>query len=148
MKRLRTIGGVLHNFLGTYTSRYSDLDGYWLFGFVVSDLEELEIDLLGPTVGPMMSTPVAAAIHLAGQRFREQMEKAGLSVSCLKEATLQITKLPDSRSGFVNGRVCAGHTLQFLARAVSGSGETYESDKSVFVAPHNPRVEQRSRRGS
>ncbi len=24
--------GVLHNFLGTLTSRYSDHRGYWLFG--------------------------------------------------------------------------------------------------------------------
>jgi len=29
---------VLKNFLGTYTSRYSDFQGYWLFGFLVPGL--------------------------------------------------------------------------------------------------------------
>jgi hypothetical protein len=46
MKPRRIIKGVLHNFLGTYTSRYSDYDGYWLFGMLVRDVEELSIDLL------------------------------------------------------------------------------------------------------
>ena len=35
---------MLHNFLGTVTSRYSEWHGYWLFGFVVSDLERLDHD--------------------------------------------------------------------------------------------------------
>ena len=46
----RIIKGVLHNFIGTYTSRYSDYDGYWLFGMVVRDVAELRIDLLYPNV--------------------------------------------------------------------------------------------------
>jgi hypothetical protein len=29
----RAIRGMLRNFLGTYTSQYSDYKGYWLFGF-------------------------------------------------------------------------------------------------------------------
>ncbi len=37
-KRRRIIKAVLDNFLGTYTSRYSDFHGYWLFGFLVKDL--------------------------------------------------------------------------------------------------------------
>ena len=35
MPTRRVIKSVLHNFLGTYTSRYSDYNGYWLFGFMV-----------------------------------------------------------------------------------------------------------------
>ena len=40
MPRRRTIKGVLDNFLGTYTSRYSDYDGYWLFGMVVGEVTD------------------------------------------------------------------------------------------------------------
>ncbi len=76
MMRRRTINGVLHNFLGTYTSRYSDYDGYWLFGLLVGEVGELKIDLLSPTVGTTTSAPVAAVIELAVRKFREQMEKA------------------------------------------------------------------------
>ena len=146
--RRRTINGVLHNFLGTYTSRYSDYDGYWLFGLLVGEVGELKIDLLSPTVGTTTSVPVEAAVQLAAQKFREQMEKAGFSVSCVKEAKLDITKLPVSRRGVVNGRVCAGHDIQFVARVISDYGKTYESGVSVFVAPHDSGVESRSTRRS
>jgi len=146
--RRRTIKGVLHNFLGTFTSRYSDYDGYWLFGMLVADVGELKIDLLSPSVGPTASAPVAAAIRLAAQKFREQVEKAGLSVSRTREARLDITRPPDSRRGSVNGRVCAGHDVRFVAKVVSDNGKTYESEISVFVAPHDSRVESRSTRGT
>jgi len=146
--RRRTIKGVLHNFLGTYTSRYSDYDGYWLFGMLVGDVGELKIDLLSPSAATSASAPVAAAIQLAAQKFREQMEKAGLSVSWVREARLDITRLPDSRRGPVNGRVCAGHDVRFVARVVSDYGKAYESEMSVFVAPHDSGVELRSTRGT
>jgi hypothetical protein len=46
MPSSRTLRAVLHNTLGTYLSRYSDYDGYWLFGFLVPRLIELKFDLL------------------------------------------------------------------------------------------------------
>ncbi len=42
------IRGALNGFLGTYTSRYSDFGGYWLFGLVANELRQLQIDLLAP----------------------------------------------------------------------------------------------------
>jgi hypothetical protein len=146
--RRRIIQGVLHNFLGTYTSRYSDFDGYWLFGLLVGDVGELGIDLLNPSVDATASAPVAAAIQLAAQKFREQMEKAGLSISSAREARLNIARLSDSQRGVVNGQVCAGHNVRFVARLVSNYGRTYESEMSVFVAPHDAANERRSTRGN
>ena len=148
MKTRRTIKGVLHNFLGTYSSRCSDYDGYWLFGLLVADVGELRIDLLNPSVGTTAPPHMVAAIQLAAQKFREQMEKAGLSVSCAREARLDITRSPDLRGGVVNGRPCTGYSVQFVARVVSDSGKAYESAASTFVAPHNPEVETRSTRGT
>src|SRR5437867_4191419 len=109
------IKGVLHNFLGTYTSRYSDYDGYWVFGMLIGDVGELRIDLLHPSIATTMAAPVAAAIQLAAQKFQEQMEKSGLTVSCAREAHLVITRLPESREGAVNGRACTGHDVRFVA---------------------------------
>jgi hypothetical protein len=147
MTRRRAINGVLHNFLGTYTSRYSDYDGYWLFGMLVGDAGDLKIDLSSRSMGKTDSAPLAAAVQLAAQKFREQMEKTGLSISCVREAQLDITKLPDSGRGAVNGRVCVGHNVRFVARVVSDYGKKYEHAMSVFVAPHDPAVERRSTRG-
>ena len=132
----------------SYTSRYSDYDGYWLFGLVVGDIDELRIDLLSPSAGAAASAPVAVAIRLAGQKFREQMEKAGSAVSCAREARLDITRSPSSHNGVVNGRLCAGYNVRFRARVVSDYGKTYESETSVFVAPHDSQVELRSTRGT
>jgi hypothetical protein len=33
----RIINGVLDNFLGTFTSRYSNYSGYWVFGMMVEE---------------------------------------------------------------------------------------------------------------
>lgn len=147
MARRRRITSVLHNFLGTYTSRYSDYDGYWLFGMVVSHIDALDIDLLHGADTSLGTSPDAVVIRLAGERFAEQVEKAGLSVSCVREARLSITKSAVVKNGPVNGHVCAGHDVRFAARATSDLGRTYERAISVFVAPHNPRVEVRSTRG-
>ena len=146
MKPRRIIKSVLHNFLGTYTSRYSDYDGYWPFGMLVRDVGELRIDLLCPSIDTAAPPAVVAANQLAAHKFREQIEKAGLSVLCVQEARLDITNLRDLRHGFVNGRMSAGHTVRFAARAVSDYGKTYEREVSVFVAPHNAEVETRSAR--
>ena len=146
--RRRTIKGALPNFLGTYTSRYSDYDGYWIFGILLGSLGELQIDLLGPVQGDPQGPAIAAAIQLARQRFREQIEKAGSSISCTRDASLKIMRLPQPETGAVNGRICAGHRVRFVARVVSDLGKTYESEKCVFVAPHDPKVELRSARGT
>jgi len=145
MSRRRTIKGVLHNFLGTYTSRYSDYDGYWLFGILAGENRELKIDLLNPSIGATESTIVAIAVKLAAQKFREQVDKGNLSISCMREARLDITRLPDSVRGAVNGRVCAGYNFRFFARVVSDSGREYDSEMLAFVAPHDPAVESRSK---
>ena len=142
----RGIAGVLHNFLGTYTSRYSDYEGYWIFGLLVNELEELRIDLLSLNESSTEKTPIETAKLIAAQKFKEQIEKAGGTLACIREAHLDIKKLPGSENGIVNGRVCTGFTARFAARAVSDHGKAYEGEMSIFVASHNPQVELRSNR--
>ena len=142
----KRVKGVLDNFLGTFTSRYSDHNGYWVFGMLVGDLGELRIDLLRSIEGKFDNTPLGTVTKLAAEKFREQMEKTGLAVTYAQEASIKIKKLTDPTNGFVNGRRCPGWTFQFTARVVSHSGYACEREKSVFVAPHNPKVEQRSAR--
>ncbi len=138
------IKGVLHSFLGTYTSRYSNYDGYWLFGFLVEDMEHVRIDLLEAGGERTEGAPTTTARCLAVSKFAEQIEKAGFSRSCFQEAYLEITKSADSREGIVNGHVCSGYDVRFVATAITDLGKTFESGVSVFVAPHDPRIEWRS----
>ena len=148
MTSRRAIKGVLHNFLGTFTSRNSDFDGYWLFGLLVKDMRQMSVDLLDAS-GERKATPRAYAEWLAAQRFAEQIGKAGLPKSCLREARLEITKVSDAQHGCsVNGHFCSGYEMRFVAQAVTDLGQTYERALSIFVAPNDPKVELRSARAS
>lgn len=147
-KSRKVIRGVLQNFLGTFTSRYSDVGGYWLFGLLAEEIDHLRIDLMGQGPGGTDQTPLAVARSLAGTKFAEQLAKADVPKSCLREAFLVITKSPDPRLGDVNGHVSSGHDVTFTARAVTDLGKAYESATSLFIAPHDPGVELRSTRAS
>jgi len=141
----RVITGVLDNFLGTYVSRNSDFDGYLLFGFLVADLGELRIDLLGqPAEDPR--TPAGAAAATAVARFDDQRRKAGLRLSQVHEAWLTIRRLPGPVSGEVNGRPRAGFNVRFAAAAVADNGRRYDRARVAFVAPHDAAAELRSAR--
>jgi hypothetical protein len=142
----RAIRGVLGNFLGTYVSRYSEYEGYWLFGFLAGDLGELRIDLLAPTVN-QPDTPLDLAVRSAAAKFMEQVEKASLAPSQIRDAWLTIRRLPRSVEGSVNGHPCAGNNLSFVAVATMDSGRRYEREQFVFVAPHDAEIEVRSARG-
>jgi enamine deaminase RidA (YjgF/YER057c/UK114 family) len=113
---------------------------------LVADVEALQVDLLNPNGDEAEGGPVKAAIQLATQRFREQMEKARFSVRCVRSAHLNVTRLAAPQRGAVNGRICDGYSVRFLAGAVSDYGKTYESERTIFVAPHNARIERRSTR--
>jgi hypothetical protein len=145
MATRKVLKSVLWNFLGTYMSRYSDYDGYWLFGFLIGDLQELRINALGQVVNDPDSA-LGIAIQSAAEKFKDQCEKAGLIPSRIREAWLTIKKLPDAVRGPVSGRPSDGYSLRFTAEAVTDGGRHYGQERTVFVAPHNPKVETRSAR--
>jgi hypothetical protein len=174
-KTRRIIKSVLHNFLGTYTSRYSDFNGYWLFGFLVGDISQVAVDLLGadryqeknragfnrggalqrfvysfypyPYPHYAYRSPIAYAEWLAARRFAEQIGKAGLPPSWFREARLEITMPADTRIGVVVRRhKCPGFEMRFFVQVITDLGRTYQDVRSIFVAPHDPGEERR--RGS
>lgn len=140
MPRRRAIRGLLDNFLGTYTSRYSDYHGYWLFGFLVG-LDPLEFDLLNGGRHPRDSA-LAMAEHRAVSAFREQAHKAGFTPSSFRQAHITITTLPGDITS-QNHPKRIGHHVRLVATAVSEYGRTYEAKRAIFAAPHNPRLEWR-----
>src|SRR3954464_10587593 len=120
MTTSRSLRGALRNFLSTYTSRYSDYDGYWLFGFLVPRLDQLSIDLLGPSP-TVVAHPLQAAIRSAIERFHDQLRKAGLDSARLRAARLDIRKLAEPVQGFVNGCLVPGFHVLFAIQAVTTS---------------------------
>jgi hypothetical protein len=146
MKRRQGVKSVLHNFLGTFTSRYSDFNGYWLFGFLVDDLEHLRVDLIRPCQESNDPTALGVAERLAVQKFAEQVGKARIAISCVRQAHLDMTTFRDTRPVAVNGHVSLAYRMTFVVRVVTNVGKVYETGATLFVAPHNPRTELRSAR--
>jgi hypothetical protein len=145
MATRRAIKGVLGNFLGTYVSRYSDCEGYLLFGFLVADLVELKINLLGEAISDPKS-PIGVAVMSAATKFEGQRRKAGLSPSQVREAWLTILRMPGSKDGSINGHSCPRFNVRFSATALMDNGKRYQRESVVFIAPHTPEVELRSSR--
>lgn len=146
MTTQRVLQGVLDNFLGTYVSRYSDHDGYLIFGKLVSEIQEISIDLLKAGGIEPKDCPLDVASRLAVSKFREQLEKAKLANSCVREAHLAIIRSPESRDAVVSGRTRNGYDVTFVVTAVSEHGKSYESRTTGFIAPHDPSSEGRSMR--
>lgn len=138
------IKSVLHNFLGTLTSRYSDWHGYWLFGFVISDLEPVDHDLLMHIAGAPDDTPMAHLRSLATRRFQEQLSKAGLDPIRIRQACLSVERLPGSVEINVPNFAAVGYRMHFLVRAITDVGKAYECENTINVAPHDPYQEFRS----
>ena len=136
MATRRVIKGVLGNFLGTYVSRYSEYRGYLLFGFLVNDLEEMRINLLGQSVSDPDS-PTGVAVSRAVAKFEDQRRKAGLASSRVREAWLTIRRLPGPVQGVANGHLCDGFNVSFVVEAVMDDSKRYERQQTVFIAPQD-----------
>ncbi len=141
MPSTRVLRGIVSNALESYLSRYSSYQGYWLFGFLIETLDEVEFDLLAPQ-GPS-GTPLEAAQARAVRVFREQLAKSGLAPSLVENARL----------GLRRGRVANVDTESFSAWgwelqahlvAQSSRGHAFQARRAIRVAAHNPCVERRS----
>lgn len=136
MARRKLLRGALGNFLGTYVSRYTDYRGYWLFGFIVADLDIWQMDLLVPLANSAR-TPREAASQFAASKFQDQVQKAGLSLSQIQAASLTIQRLPEATQCVINGQIHPAFHVKFSIAATTDLGRTFCHDRTVIVAPHH-----------
>src|SRR5687767_7084128 len=112
---------VLVNFLGTYTSRYSEYRGYWLFGFLVEQQGGVCIDLLSTAEG-LEPGPAGLAHQLAIAKFHDQLRKGGFTSAHLHTARLTIEPHPHAIEEAVGGHLRSGKSVRFRADLVSHRG--------------------------
>ena len=135
MARRKVIKSVLWNFLATYISRYTEYRGFWLFGFLVNDLGELEVDLLDQGKGGNgLKTALETSQQLAAAKFGAQFRKAGLEPSQIREARLRIGRSPHTTTCAVNGHPRAGYKVTFRASARMDNGREYDCNQTLVVA--------------
>jgi hypothetical protein len=145
MANRRMLKGVINGFLGTYTSRYTAYQGYWLFGFLIAETPLLQIDLLGDRERRGRD-PVELSRCLAVRAFADQRAKAHLRESCVRRAGLAIRVLAERVEEVAGGSLRRGNHVSFDVEVESDHGKTYRATRKIFVAPHDPAVEMRSTR--
>ena len=62
MKVRRRIKGALASFLNTYISRYTDLNGYWLFGQLLVEVFETDLTILSDS-SQLPDLPISRTCH-------------------------------------------------------------------------------------
>ena len=140
------MGSVLHGFLGTFVSRYSDFRGYWLLGQLEPLLEGWEVDLLDPTSGRAASRADSYARHWGSQRLWQQVSKHGLPRSAVRAASVRVSSVGPMREEWTGERTRRGRDFVFEATATADTGKEFSARRSVFVAPHDARLERRTGR--
>ena len=148
MGSTKALRGVVGNFLGTYVSRYSSIDGYWLFGFLVPHLTALQIDLLTPASNASSSPQVERAIELAYARFHDQLRKAKVDLKALRHARVTLSRADYVIPIEVNGLPSKAWPVHITVVAETRRGRRYVAERTVVVARHNPAVEMGSARAS
>lgn len=148
MSARKTLRSVLWNFLGTYMSRYSEFNGYWLFGFLVTAIDSREFDLLIPHI--IEVTPLDTAAHLAEAKFADQLRKGGIDKSLLGSAHLTVARTSIMFRGHVQhvwppqNEERDGYQVTFRAEARLVDGAAFSAERTAFVAPHDPSLERQS----
>jgi hypothetical protein len=141
MPSTRVLRSVVHNALDAYVSRYSSYQGYWLFGFLVANLDRLDFDLLAPQGSS--GTPFEAAEARAVRVFREQLAKAGLEVGRVRKAGLTLRR-GRVANVVVEAFTASGWELHASIAVDAVSDRAFHAERLLFVADHNPRLERRS----
>jgi hypothetical protein len=142
MPSRKLLTSVLRGFLGTYVSRYSDLDGYLVFGLAANALDGLDVDLTIDVPPPSLD-PVSEVRRLAIRRFTQQLAKVGLPSSVVRSATLAVRRLDHH---LATGRMPSGHDYTFTVSVVTDLGRPFRAACTEFIAPHAPDVFARSTR--
>jgi len=131
---------VLHSLLGSFTSRYTQADGYWAFGVLFDQLTQLNTSLIGDQ--RHSNRDLAAIISRARRIFADQLQKHGVPYGNVIAADIALTQpSPDSLGGYINGHAVTGAMFLVSATATMRAGKFYACQQQLFVAPHDPTLE-------
>lgn len=141
---LRALKSVLHNFLGSFTSRYTDYNGYSFWGFVLPYLDFYEIDLLKRNKNYTENILLNEFSDLANRIFLDQLGKHRIETYEILKAKLIFTIVDSSQTIDVNGYLTNASTIKVYAEAQTGLYRIYDKTMYITVAKHNPEIEFKS----
>jgi len=143
-KKLTIIKSIIDGYHGAFTSRNADYRGYWIFGFIVNELEGLEIDLLLPYPKPTKAiSPMEAIEALARYRFQSIVYRHDFQIELIKEAITenQVTQKSQYITSLKEGVLRPARGVHFKTSIVTMSGKRYNTQTIKYIRPHSPRME-------
>lgn len=150
MPQRNALKGVVHGLIGTFTSRYNDVNGYWGIGFlrliaVERKVVSLTLDLLNPD----SSGPYAAQLEEIAGNYQlwlsATLPRFGYSLENLTSATIEIRF--SSFKEFPNAiRDTRGEPYEVSVKIRRFDGKVYEAAKIGVCEIHNPSRESQSGR--
>jgi hypothetical protein len=131
-------------FLGTIISRYSNYDGYWIYGFLIKQHESIEINLLDSIDNYPGRNPLKYFTRISINKFHTQVIKNQINEKDIQEAKLTVRNTNITSWGFVNRERSIGFDVVVEIVIVKSNGRKIVEKKNIFVAPHNPSKELRN----
>lgn len=145
LARRKNLKNALQGFLGSFASRYSDYQGYWLLGqLAATDLGGATFDLLVPEAidSEVGSFARAHAVDL----FRSQLDRCGVEATWVRSAGLEIRPTGASVTVRLGDHQAEGQRYCLTATAETDRGVVYRVERRVDIARHDPAREHRSNR--
>ncbi len=148
LKNIKEINGALAGFLGRFTSRNADYQGYWLIPFLLDLHEPIQIELLAYTEvkGKMADDIRAVATRFAQITLSEQLKFVERTPAELQRASLLITSSSESEQRLAGSHVRECFPMKLKVQVKTNSGREFARDLSLFVAPFDPSLARRSTR--
>lgn len=134
MPRRKQFKGICHDILGTFVSRYNDLNGYWALGQYVAYLERRGKHQLQLKLGNEIGVPDNSSAVVAARYYRGAVLRM-MNAQAMPEAWLA--------DGAITFSIVASSQAACEIEIVCDLGRTYRSQCTIDVRPHDPDVEWR-----
>ncbi len=134
MSRRKQFQGICHDILGSFVSRYNDLEGYWAVGQYVLALDRLGERQLQLKLTHSTETSDHRAFAVSEEYYRGALLRM-MEANAMPQAWLA--------DGAIRVSIVAPAKAKCEIEIVSDLGKTYRSAHTISVRPHDPGVERR-----
>jgi hypothetical protein len=148
MKCRRQIPGVLRSWLDTLVSRYTDYDGYWVWGMLQNETHSLDISIKGPDSNLSLTRLQLSLLGYSRRRAQELFDLSPVPFDVISELSLSVQTMPDRVMVRQGTHISNGFITNLAACATSDLNKKYRVTVQFGVAPHSFWHEHRSSRTS
>jgi hypothetical protein len=151
MPRRKELKGVAAGVLGSFVSRYTEVDGYWALGMLYQHAEDhatnaVEIDLLRRRIVPEDSGLTALAAYCSSL-LGKQLGHRGIPDNWVRDAKISVQFDVPLQGRYAPQQTWReGRPFEAIIEVTDDSGTVHSVSALGWCAPHDPKKESRSAR--